>query len=92
MWPRKSTRCGNPTLRLCCFANAGARRAPLTRGRDWSGGNLRAGGFFKESAIFVLKSEAGEQRRSAPSDFVLFLCMAAGGLLQVAEYSLFRWQ
>lgn len=32
------------------------------------------------------------ERRSAPSDFVLFLGMAARGLLQVAEYSLFRWQ
>ncbi len=45
---------------------------------------------FQESALFVLRSEG--EGTSALSDFVLFLGMAAGGLLQVAEYSLFRWQ
>lgn len=45
---------------------------------------------FQESALFVLESEG--KRTSALSDFVLFLGMAVGGLLQVAEYSLFRWQ
>lgn len=45
---------------------------------------------FQESALFVLESEG--KGTGALSDFVLFLGMAAGGLLQVAEYSLFRWQ
>lgn len=44
---------------------------------------------FFGSLLFVLKSGARERTLSA---FVLFWWIAAGGLLQVAAYSLFRWQ
>lgn len=42
-----------------------------------------------KSELFVLKSGGRERTLS---DFFLFLWIAAGGLLQVAAYSLFRWQ
>lgn len=56
----------------------------------WYEAAFRSQWLFQGSALFVLESEG--ERTSALPDFVLFLGMAAGGLLQVAEYSLFRWQ
>lgn len=67
--------------------------------RDWSRSNLscfcKGGGGGLEWGVVdqhYLFRKVKRERRSAPSDFVLFLGMAARGLLQVAEYSLFRWQ